>query len=74
MEVGTTIRSAARQPPFIVLASISFNDLIRLWGKVEKVQLLESRLFTGRPTSDNSQLAMLFENKALATIYALILR
>jgi predicted dehydrogenase len=56
--------------PIYRLGIYLINDLVRLWGRVEKVDLLESRLFTGRPTSDNSQLALLFENKALATIYA----
>jgi len=56
--------------PIYRLGIYLINDLVRLLGKVEKVQMLESRILTGRPTSDNSHLALLFENKALATVYA----
>jgi predicted dehydrogenase len=57
-------------PPIFRLGIYLLNDLVRLWGKVEQVQLTESRVFTGRPTADNAQLHLLFENSAIATIYA----
>lgn len=56
--------------PIYRLGIYLINDLVRLWGPVEDVQLLQSRIFTKRPTSDNAQLGLLFKNKALATIYA----
>ncbi len=46
------------------------SDLIRLFGRVEKLQTLSSRLFTGRPTDDNGQLNLLFENGAIGSVYA----
>lgn len=46
------------------------SDLIRLFGRVEKLQTLSSRLFTGRPTADNGQLNLLFANGALGSVYA----
>jgi predicted dehydrogenase len=69
---GSWYDDPARCPaaPIYRLGIYLINDLLSLWGKVEKVQLLQSRLFTGRPTSDNAQLSLLFENQALATIYA----
>jgi predicted dehydrogenase len=45
------------------------NTLIRLLGSVESVQVLTSRMFTGRPTPDNAQLGLRFVSGALANIY-----
>jgi len=69
---GTWYDDTTRCPaaPIYRLGIYLINDLVKLWGKVEEVHLQESRIFTGRPTSDNAQLSLRFENKALATIYA----
>jgi len=56
--------------PIFRLGIYLINDLIELIGKPERVQVMHSRLFSGRPTPDNSQLAIGFENGALANIYA----
>lgn len=57
-------------PPLYRLGIYLINDLVRLWGRVERVQVMETRLFTGRPTSDNAQAGLLFENGALANVFA----
>jgi predicted dehydrogenase len=46
------------------------NDLVRLIGPAEAVQVMQSRLFTGRPTVDNAQLGIRFRDGALANIFA----
>jgi predicted dehydrogenase len=46
------------------------NDLIRLFGDPESVQVSASRLFTGRPTADNAQLGIRFADGTLASIFA----
>ncbi|MGB8352258.1 MAG: Gfo/Idh/MocA family oxidoreductase [Chthoniobacteraceae bacterium] len=56
--------------PVYRLGIYVINDLVRLWGKVDSVQLTQSRIFTQRPTVDNAQLALLFENKAIANVFA----
>jgi predicted dehydrogenase len=56
--------------PLFRLGIYVISDMIRLFGRVAKVQTLSSRLFTERPTADNAQLNLLFENGALGNIYA----
>lgn len=56
--------------PIFRLGIYSLNDLVRLFGPVREVQLLTSRLFTGRPTPDNAQLGLRFANDALGSIHA----
>jgi len=56
--------------PIFRLGIYVISDLIRLFGRVQKVQTLSSRIFTARPTADNAQLSMLFENGALGNLYA----
>ena len=46
------------------------NDIVRLFGKAEKVQVMHSRLFTGRPTPDNAQVGIMFKNGAICNIFA----
>ena len=57
-------------PPVFRLGIYLINDLVRIFGEAEKVQVMQSRLFTGRPTSDNAQLSVLFKNGGLASIFA----
>lgn len=57
-------------PPVFRLGIYLINDLVQLFGPVRDVQILQSRLFTGRPTADNGQLSLLFENGALGNIFA----
>ncbi len=56
--------------PIFRLGIYLINDLIRLFGEAECVQVLHSRIFTGRPTPDNAQLGIRFKSGALANIYA----
>ncbi|XHR30637.1 MAG: Gfo/Idh/MocA family protein [Chthoniobacteraceae bacterium] len=56
--------------PAFRLGIYLINDLVRLFGAVEQVQVFSSRIFTGRPTADNAQLSLVFKNKALASIFA----
>lgn len=57
-------------PPAFRLGIYLINDLVRLFGAVEQVQVFTSRIFTGRPTADNAQLSLVFKNKALGNIFA----
>ncbi|MER7250638.1 Gfo/Idh/MocA family oxidoreductase [Kribbella sp. NPDC000426] len=56
--------------PITRLGVYLVNDLIRLMGPAERVQVLSSRVRTGRPTADNAQLALTFPGGALATVFA----
>jgi predicted dehydrogenase len=56
--------------PIFRLGIYLINDLIRLIGKPVAVSVMSSRLLTGRPTSDNAQLSLQFENGAVANIFA----
>lgn len=46
------------------------NDLVRLFGPAQRVQVLESRLRTGRPTSDNAHLTIEFPGAAIGAVFA----
>ncbi|MGB8352482.1 MAG: Gfo/Idh/MocA family oxidoreductase [Chthoniobacteraceae bacterium] len=56
--------------PIFRLGIYVINDIVRLFGRVSEVQVMTSRILTQRPTADNAQLSLYFENKALGTIYA----
>ncbi len=56
--------------PVFRIGVYSLNDLRRLFGRVHSVQVMSSRIFTERPTADNAQLSLRFENGALGTIHA----
>ena len=45
------------------------NDIIHLAGTVENVNLIGSRIRTGRPTPDNALMTMSFASGCLASIY-----
>ena len=57
-------------PPIFRLGIYLINDLVQLFGPVRDVHVLQSRIFTGRPTADNGQLGLLFENGAIGNIFA----
>jgi predicted dehydrogenase len=46
------------------------NDLVSVFGKAKRVQSIESRILTGKPTPDNGQISIEFESGALANIFA----
>jgi predicted dehydrogenase len=56
--------------PVFRLGIYTLNDLVRLFGEVSAVQVLGSRMFTGRPTADNAQLSLLFANHAIGSVFA----
>ncbi len=56
--------------PIFRLGIYLINDLVGLFGGVEGVQVQSTRIFTGRPTADNAQLSLQFQNGALGTIFA----
>jgi len=56
--------------PVFRLGIYLINDLVRLFGEAAAVQVMYSLLNTGRPTPDNAQLAIRFQNGALANVFA----
>ena len=56
--------------PIFRLGIYLINDLLRLFGEVESVNVVSSRIFTHRPTPDNAQLCLKFVNGAIANIFA----
>jgi len=56
--------------PIFRLGIYLINDLIRLIGKPVAVSVMSSRLFTGRPTPDNAQISLMFENGAIANVFS----
>lgn len=51
--------------PLLRLGIYGINDLVPLFGQPETIQVLESRIFTGRPTSDLSRVQMKFPDGSL---------
>lgn len=56
--------------PVFRLGIYLINDLVRLVGPAKRVQVLHSRIMGGRPTPDNAQLGILFEDGTIANIFA----
>lgn len=56
--------------PIFRLGIYLINDLIQLFGPVAETHVFQTRLFTARPTPDNAQLSLRFENGALGNIFA----
>lgn len=56
--------------PMFRIGIYLINDLVYCCGPVKRVQAMQSRLFTGRPVADNSQISLLFENGALGSIFS----
>jgi predicted dehydrogenase len=56
--------------PIFRLGIYAINDLVAMLGEAESVQVMQSRLFTERPTVDNAQLSIRFRNGALANVFA----
>ncbi len=56
--------------PVFRLGIYLINDLVSMFGEAEKVTVVSSRLFTGRPTPDQGQLTILFKTGLIATIFA----
>ena len=56
--------------PVFRLGIYMINEIAVLMGDVEKVNVVESRLFTGRPTSDNALVSVLHKNGVVGSIFA----
>ena len=56
--------------PIFRLGIYLINDMVQLLGEPETVQVMHSRLFTGRPTPDNAQLSIRFKNGVLGSVFA----
>lgn len=56
--------------PVLRIGIYGINDLIRIFGEVEAVSGVQSRIFTGRPTPDNAELSLRFKNGGIASIFA----
>jgi predicted dehydrogenase len=56
--------------PIFRLGIYLINDAVELFGEPDEVQVMTSRLFTGRPTPDHAQLSIRFKNGALVSILA----
>ena len=56
--------------PILRLGIYFLNDFAALLGTPTRVYVSQSRIFTARPTADNAQLAIEFENGALASVFA----
>ncbi len=56
--------------PVFRLGIYLINDMVRLLGTPERVQVMHARLFTERPTPDNALLMIGFANGAIGSLYA----
>ena len=56
--------------PIFRLGIYLINDLVGLFGSAKTVQVLSSKVFTKRPTPDNAQMGILFENGGIANVYS----
>lgn len=57
-------------PPIFRLGIYAINDMIQLLGQIDSVSVMESRIFTKRPTSDIASLNLKFCSGALGNIHA----
>lgn len=69
---GSWYDDPARCPvaPIYRIGIYGINDLVRLWGEAETVQVLHSRLVANRPTPDTAQMNLRFKNGALAAVFS----
>ncbi len=68
---GTWYDDAEKCPvaPIFRLGIYLINDLVHFFGEPRDVQVFHERIFTGRPTPDNAQLAIRFKKGGLASIF-----
>ena len=69
---GSWYDDPARCPcaPLFRIGIYPLNDLIGFLGEPEAVQVFHTRVFTGRPTADNVQMALRFRGGAVAGVFA----
>ncbi len=56
--------------PLTRLGIYLFADIGRLFGPVEKTHVVASRVFTGRPTSDNAAVLLMHADGTIGTVYS----
>jgi predicted dehydrogenase len=56
--------------PILRLGIYCINDMVRLLGEAEEATIIQSRIFTERPTADNAQVGILFKNGAIGSVFA----
>jgi predicted dehydrogenase len=56
--------------PVFRIGIYTLNDLLRLFGPVSAVNVMTSRIRTGRPTPDNAQLGLFFASGAIGSVHA----
>lgn len=56
--------------PLLRLGIYLFNDLSRIFGPAESIQLMTTTVRTQRPTPDNAQVNIQFRNKAIGHVFA----
>ena len=56
--------------PIFRLGIYLLNDLSRFFPPVKEVHVMQSRIFTERPTSDNAQLSLLHQDGTIGSIFA----
>lgn len=56
--------------PIFRLGIYGINELTAIMGEVEDVEIVSSRIRTGRPTPDNAKILIKFKNGAIGSVYA----
>jgi predicted dehydrogenase len=56
--------------PIFRIGIYGINDLVRLWGEAEEVNVMQARLIYQRPTSDTAQVGVRFKNGAIGNFFA----
>ena len=56
--------------PILRLGIYFLNDFASLFGTPSEVHVMQSRIFTERPTSDHAQISIAYENGALGFVFA----
>lgn len=54
--------------PIFRLGIYGINDLVRIFGEPEEVQVIQSRIFTGKPTPDLARMQIKFRDGSLASL------
>jgi predicted dehydrogenase len=52
--------------PVLRLGIYGINDLVRILGEADEIQVMQTRLFTGRPTPDYARMNIKFKSGAIA--------
>ncbi len=63
-------RETCPAAPLFRIGIYLMNDLARIFGAAESIQLMASRIRTGRPTPDNAQINIRYRNQALGHVSA----